>query len=289
MNNNHSMLASNARPTRMQAALATSALVLAMVAGATCGAVAQNAQGFWDGVKSRGTLRCAYATSAPYMIKDVKTNDYSGTFLDMCKQFAAELKVEVSFTDTTWDNIIAGLQADQWDLAPALTRTPARAMAINYSIPVVYDETTLIYRRDNSKISNPAPDLSTLDVAGMKIGVVSGQSHDFAITERFKNAEIVRLPTIEAVNLALLSGRLDAVAASIYINRVFEGANAEQVTTVVPQPPLTKNGVAFGLPRTADWHDVNVLNIFLEKIVATGNADASMKRYSDQMISVAHK
>ena len=68
-------------------------------------------------------------------MRDPATGEYSGFFADLCREFAEVLKVKPEFVDTTWDNIVAGLQAGKWDVSLALNRTPARAMAVQFSDP----------------------------------------------------------------------------------------------------------------------------------------------------------
>lgn len=70
-------------------------------------------------------------------MRDPATGDYSGFYADLCREFADVLKVKPEFVDTTWDNIVAGLQAGKWDVSLALNRTPARAMAVQFSIPAM--------------------------------------------------------------------------------------------------------------------------------------------------------
>ncbi|MGO7428811.1 transporter substrate-binding domain-containing protein, partial [Rhizobium ruizarguesonis] len=85
---------------------------------------------YWQGVQKAGVLRCGAAVAPPYVMRDPATGEYSGFFADLCKEFAEVLKVKPEFVDTTWDNIVAGLQAGKWDLSLALNRTPTRAMAV---------------------------------------------------------------------------------------------------------------------------------------------------------------
>ncbi|MDE3027613.1 MAG: transporter substrate-binding domain-containing protein, partial [Paracoccaceae bacterium] len=107
---------------------AAAVVVAASMAGAA------HADGYWQKVQAAGVLRCGAAVAPPYVMRDPATGAYSGFFADLCREFADTLKVKPQFVDTTWDNIVAGLQAGKWDMSLALNRTPARAMAINFSI-----------------------------------------------------------------------------------------------------------------------------------------------------------
>ncbi|SCW66855.1 polar amino acid transport system substrate-binding protein [Ancylobacter rudongensis] len=261
------------------------ALGLAVVTGLQ--AAPAHADGYWSEVQKRGTLRCASAISPPYVMKDLKTGEYGGAYLDLCKQFADVLKVKIEFVDTTWDNVVAGLQAGKWDMSPALNRTPARALVINYSGIAGYDEMNFAYLLATEKTKNPAGDLSTFDVPGMRIGVMSGSAQDHKVTERFKKAQIVRLPDANGLNLALLSGRVDVAGADSTTNLLLQTANADKVGILEAHPALMKQGISFGLPPQLTYHDIQVLNIFLEEKVSLGAVDASLKHWSEVYLAGA--
>ncbi|WP_244493939.1 MULTISPECIES: substrate-binding periplasmic protein [Mesorhizobium] len=256
-------------------------LGVASIAAAMLATPAAHADGFWKAVQDRGALRCAAAISPPYVMKDLKTGEYGGAYLDLCKQFADVLKVKVEFVDTTWDNVVAGLQAGKWDMSPALNRTPARALVINYSAIAGYDEMNFAYMLANTKVKDPAHDLSTFDKPGIRVGVMSGSAQDHKVTERFKQAEIVRLPDANGLNLALLSGRVDVAGADSTTNLLLQTANPEKVGLVDASPALMKQGISFGLPSTISQRDLDVLNIFLEEKVALGEVDRLLKHWSE--------
>ena len=262
-------------------------LGLAVTVSAAAFSVPVHASDFWKGIQDRGTLRCAAAVAPPYVIKDLKTGEYGGAYLELCKQFADVLKVKIEYVDTSWDNIIAGLQAGKWDISPALNRTPARAMVINYTIPSSYDQMNLAYLSTNEKLQNAPADLSTIDQSGIRIGVTSGQAGDRIVTEHFKQAQIVRLPDPNGLNLALLSGRIDVVANDATTNLLLQTANKDKVVLLDPAPALMKQGIAFGLPPTVSPQEMDVFNIFLEEKIALGEVDRLMKHWAEIVLQAA--
>ncbi|ATN35976.1 hypothetical protein ACO34A_19405 [Rhizobium sp. ACO-34A] len=250
-------------------------------------ATSAHADGFWKAVQDRGTLRCAAAISPPYVMKDLKTGEYGGAYLDMCKQFAEVLKVKVEFVDTTWDNVVAGLQAGKWEMSPALNRTPARALAIAYSSIAGYDEMNFAYLMDNDKVKDPNPDLSTIDQPGVRLGVMSGSAQDHKVTERFKQAEIVRLPDANGLNLALLSKRIDVAAADSTTNMLLQVAHKDKVALLEAHPALMKQGISYGLPPSISQRDLDVLNIFIEEKVALGDVERSLEHWGEVYLAGA--
>lgn len=251
---------------------------LALLGGlaATAPVQAQQAESIWAPIQKAGVLRCGAAVAPPYVMRDPGTGQYTGYFAELCKQFADVLKVKPQFVDTTWDSIVAGLQAGKWDLSLALNRTPARALAVTFSIPAAESDISLVYNKGNAKVGKPTS-IADVDKPGMTLAVMSGTAQDKAVSGVVKNATIVRLPSSDETRLALISKRADMVVDESDSNDMFAQQNLDWSATLSPSPALSKQGVAFGLRRDASAADLEVINIFLEEKVATGAVDRLIK------------
>jgi len=273
----------------MLSKMITSALrampALALVAGLSAtSAHAQTAEGYWQGVQKAGVLKCGAAVAPPYIMRDPATGEYSGFYADLCREFADALKVKAEFVDTTWDNIVAGLQASKWDVSLALNRTPARAMAVQFSIPAMEYQISLVYNKNNPKIPQGATSVADVDKAGVTIAVMSGTAQDKAISAAVKTATIMRLPGNDETRLALTSKRADILVDASDTNLLLTQANPDWAVALSPTPALAKQGVSFGLPHNMSTADVEVVNIFLEEKVATGHVDDLIKKAVDQVL-----
>ena len=88
------------------------AFAAAMAVGLSfAGAASAQEEGAWTVVQKSGELRCGAGEAPPYVMKDPATGEYTGFFVEMCRGFAKVLEVEPVFVDTSWDNMVAGLQA----------------------------------------------------------------------------------------------------------------------------------------------------------------------------------
>ncbi len=268
--------------TRILKPMAAAAVVAAALSGA---AAAQAADGYWQKVQAAGTLRCGAAVAPPYVMRDPASGEYSGFFADLCREFAEVLEVQPEFVDTTWDNIVAGLQAGKWDVSLALNRTPARAMAVQFSIPAMEYQISLAYNKDNPKIPAGAVSVGDLDLEGVTMAVMSGTAQDKAISAAVKTATILRLPTNDETRLAVISKRADILVDASDTNQLFTQSNPDWAVALNPAPALAKQGVAFGLPHDLSAADVEVVNIFLEERVATGHVDALIARAVDEVLA----
>lgn len=256
-----------------------------IIAGASQ-AHAQSAEGYWQEIQKRGVLRCGAAVAPPHVIRDPQSGEYSGTFVDLCKKFAEDaLGVKAELVDTTWDNIVAGLQANRWDLSLALNQNPKRAMAIAFSQPVVQYEVSGVYDQANPKFSTQPASLADIDVSGVTIIVMSGTAQDSTLTTRVKNATILRLPDIDATRLALSSKRGDILIDDGDSNLLFAATNNDRWVTLNPNPAISKQGMAFGLRRDASYSDIQSLNFFIQEEIATGEVDRIMHGYVDKLAS----
>lgn len=266
---------------------ATAALVLVASFSPTA-ASAETTDGYWQGVQKTGALRCGAAVAPPYVMRDPASGEYSGFFADLCREFAEVLKVKPEFVDTTWDNIVAGLQAGKWDVSLALNRTPARAMAVQFSVPAMEYQISLAYNKENPKIPTGAAAVADIDKADVTLAVMSGTAQDKAISSVVKTATILRLPTNDEIRLAVVSRRADILVDASDTNQLFTQSNPDWAVALNPTPALAKQGVAFGLPHQLSAADVEVINIFLEERVATGHIEELIRKAVDQVLKTGN-
>ena len=253
------------------------AILTALILGISAAApVSAQEQGVWAAAQRSGELRCGAGEAPPYVMKDPATNEYSGFFVEMCREFAKVLQIKPVFIDSSWDNMIAGLQAGKWDLVMSLTATPQRALAITFSEPVWNTEATFVYNKSNPKLSDPKS-AADFDQAGMTIAVTSGTAQDKVLTDVIKNATIMRLGATSELRLSLMSKRADAIVDTSAANDIFATANADWAEVVRPEPTLEKRGVSFGLRRNTSNADLQVLNLFIKDEINSGRLDTMVK------------
>src|SRR5262245_16883515 len=137
----------------------------------------------WQNIQKAGVLRCGAAVAAPYVMRDPSSGQYSGYFVDLCRDFGEKvLKVKVEFVDTNWDNLVAGLQSGKWDLAMALNQSPERALAVSFSAPATDYQVSLVVNKENPKFSGSGNAIADYDKPGVTFAVMSGTAQDKAIT-----------------------------------------------------------------------------------------------------------
>jgi polar amino acid transport system substrate-binding protein len=249
-------------------------------------AVAQQSEDLWKEVQDRGVLRVGAALAPPHVMRDPKTGEYSGIFVDLVKEFGEQvLGVKVEFVDTTWDNLIAGMQAGKWDVAPALNRTAKRALSINYSIAPWQYEISFVFNKANPKIKPEWKSMADFDKDGITMSVMSGTAQDHTITDQIKHATIMRLPDVDAARLAVSSRRADISVDDADTNMLFAAVNKDWSNTVKPDPSLAKQGVAYGFRKAVSLEQIQAFDIFLQEAVAEGHVAKLGEFYVNKVIS----
>ncbi|WP_225935876.1 transporter substrate-binding domain-containing protein [Pseudomonas fakonensis] len=239
----------------------------------------------WENVHKAGVLRCGAAIAAPYVMRDAASGQYSGYFVELCRDFAENvLKVKAQFVDTSWDNQVAGIQSGKWDMAMALNMTPERAKAVAFSVPATDYQISLLINAKNPKFSAAGSNLADFDKPGVTIAVISGTAADKAVSGAIKQATLMRLPGSDETRMALMSKRADILADANDTNHLFAMANS-WVKEVTPVPALAKQGVSFALSRETPAEDLAQLDAYLTERRASGEIDKLVDQASAQIIA----
>ena len=256
------------------------ALACAAVLGgswAGTAAHAADADATWQKVRAAGVLRCGAAASPPYVIRNATTGQYSGPFPVLCQEFGEKvLKVKVQFVDTNWDNIVAGLQSDKWDVSLSLNDTPERRKAISFTQPAIDYSVNFAYNKSNPKLGQITA-LADLDKPNLTIAVMSGTVQDKAISPIFKQARIMRLPGFDETRMALMSKRADLLADDTVSNALLTTTHPSWAVAFNPTPALAQQGINFGVRKQTAEADIEVFNKFLDEQKRNGRIDELLK------------
>lgn len=248
--------------------------LLAVVAGLVTQSVAQERKSLIKEIQQRGELRVGYASADPHSFKDSASGQWKGIAVDIMEEWAKEMNVKHVPVDTSWDAMIAGLQAGKYDIAAALNRRPARALVVTFSAPYMYDTGTFAVHREKIKARNWAE----LDKKGVKIAVMMGTAEDKSLSRVAKNLEIVRLPDQNEARIAVQSGRAHGFFDDISGNAKFAKEN-KSVRLIIPDPTIELEGIGFAVRKGYALDDVQALDIMVENFVNTGKLKAAQDKY----------
>ncbi|AUT62787.1 substrate-binding periplasmic protein [Paraburkholderia terrae] len=240
----------------------------------------------WQKVREAGVLRCGAGITPPYVTRDAKTQQYGGLFTELCRGFAKDvLHVKPEFVDTSWPNMIAGVQSNKWDLAMSLSYSEERAKAIKFSAPVVYSSVTFVYNKNNPKLKKPPVTVTDLDKPELSVAVMSGSIADKAVGAQMKTTNIMRLPGTDETRLALMSKRTDFMADDSATNLIVVAAHPDSLSVFQPKPELVPQPACFGLNKGVSDADIDVLNKYIEEQRKNGSIDKLTKQAVDATVA----
>jgi polar amino acid transport system substrate-binding protein len=186
-----------------------------------------------DRIKSSGVLRAGINVALPWLGQNPDTREFFGPSLDIGKQIADQLGVKLELTTSASDVIIAGLQANQFDLAIApLFATEKRRAVVDF---VNYTSAGQCYAvlKENNKINT----LADLDKPSVVLGTWTGSGSEQAIKAKYKNV------TINSVVMAVGgANRMEEVLAHRIDAATLDSARAHLVEHQFPQLKIIPGG-----------------------------------------------
>jgi ABC-type amino acid transport substrate-binding protein len=162
-----------------------------------------------DRVREQKVLLAGIGISLPWLGQNPQTSQYFGPAIELGDRIAKTLGVKLELLPATWDVIIAGLQANKYDLLLApLFATEKRRQVVDF---VNWTEAGTCYAvlKENNKVNK----LEDLDQPTVSTAVWKGTGTEHAFVEKYKKAKIdsVVMPVTGANRLEdVLSKRVDA-------------------------------------------------------------------------------
>lgn len=157
-------------------------------------------------IKERGKIICGVKDSVfLFGFVDPKTNELAGFDVDICKELAKRLGVDVEFKTVTSKNRIPMLAQGSVDLlAATMTHKFSRDEQIDFSITYFMDGQKLLVKKGSGIAS-------TADLAGKKVGTVKGSTSEKNIIEAQPEAQVISFDEYPQAFLALKQGKVVAV------------------------------------------------------------------------------
>lgn len=243
----------------------------ATLAAATLAAGAGQAQDLIKRVIDRGTLRVGVAEGPPYQYPDAMTGEYVGLNMDLAREAADIIGVELEVVPATWATLVTGLEVDQYDVIFAnLFATPQRAVTVSFTDPYDTYGFHVMVRADSDLQS-----LEELNSPDVSFAGVAGTVEASYPKELFPDAVVNELVTDQANAgpTSVLSGQSDAVLVDPGLYRILTAQNPaikEQVRLLNGEDALLKPVSLSYAVRHADTDMKDFLNVFIRDKVANG-------------------
>ena len=204
-----------------------------------------------------GTLRVGVNPDFPPMSSYGMTNQIEGFDVDVANRIAEELDVRVQLVPTPTAQRVAFLTSGRIDIAlGALTRTPARARLIDFTVPL-HTEAMSVLTTDRVDASS----WRDLDDPSVTLVNMRGNLSVELLKERLPKAKVLLVDGNADVVRALAQGRADALVENIDFFLKFNWRRLDEV--------IYASHCSIGLARGNDALR-NFLNILLYELHTSG-------------------
>ncbi len=221
-------------------------------------------------------VRIGYIPSPPGTIKDPKTGEVTGYYVEGVRYMFKSINVEVEFVETTWATFIAGLQSGQFDFSIAGTfATIQRAAAVEFTRPIHYLGYSAVAKKGDTRFKS----LADLNQDGIKIAVVQGGAGQEYVKENFPKAQIVALATgnLTAPFMEVAAGRTDIGIEDASQARRF-AAQQPSVVDLFANEPYNVLPICWSVKR-GNQDLLNFLNVSIEFMLGTGRWEKMAEKY----------
>ncbi len=185
------------------------ALASAMALGVAAPAVAQDKSVIQE-IQERGAIKIGLSLFTPWSMRDLN-GELIGFELDVGRQLAEDMGVEVEFIPTAWDGIIPALVAGNFDvIISGMTVTPQRNLTVNFSYPYAYSGMTILANIEMTE-GFTLEDYNSPDVT---FSARRGATPATVIAEMFPEAELLLFDEDGAATQEVLNGNAHATMAS---------------------------------------------------------------------------
>ncbi len=207
----------------------------------------------FDRVRRTKVLRiAALPGELPYFQKDLATGEWSGACISMAQDIAKVFDARLEYVEFTYGNSVLDLQSNKIDLAFALNPTPARALSIAFTRPMITHPFGCLAKK------GLAPKTwDDLNKPELVIVFDIGCLHETAARRYCPKAQLTGFKTRDECTLALQSGRADAHIQAALLGLSTVGKNpslgsvlpADQSDGGAAELPRRAAGAGYALPR----------------------------------------
>lgn len=224
-------------------------------------------------IRKKGYMTLATnAEFEPFEYKD--GNDIVGIDIDISREIAKRIGVELKITDVSFDALPLELSGGNCDFAAAaISYSEDKAKNVGFSDPY-FDAKQAIIVPSNSQIEGKD------DLYEKKIGVHMGTTGDLYCTENLKSSQIFRYNKGSEAVLDMVSGRIDAVVIDNLPAKKLVDRNRGGIKTL--NEYLFEEQYRIVVPKGSDGL-LSVINVILTEMKNDGSMDFIVEKYENSV------
>jgi len=222
----------------------------------------------------RGVLRVGLNMSNFLLVNSKDSSGLpNGVSPDVGKKLAEELNLNCKLVQFERPGLLAdAVGDDQWDVGN-IAYEKERGKTIDFSDPYVNIDANFIFRSKDNFYSN-----DDINSPGIKIAVVERSAYDLWLTENFKNAELIKVKTIDNSHKLFRKGDVDVLAG--LKPKLIEELKLNSDFKIISNPfTYIKQsiGIKKGNPEILDF-----LNKFISKMIKEAFIEGLLKKHKVQ-------
>jgi len=160
----------------------------------------------WNEIMAQKKLTaCVVPSYQPYSARDASGN-WSGFAVEMAKDLAKSLHVDLAFVETSFKTVVLDLQSGKCNVFFGFNATPERALAIDFAGPLY---TLGFAALDRPGFTPKGDHWADLNDPSIRVCYAVGNSSEQQIKRFAPKSTQVALPNSDDCALAIMSGRAD--------------------------------------------------------------------------------
>jgi len=226
-----------------------------------------------------GKLRGGFLTVPLYASKDAGTGQFRGVAPDLGGDLARQLGVPYEPVPyASVPALMAGAKAGEWDIT-TMGINQERAALMDFSVAFMEVEQGFLIRAGLA--INTADEV---DRAGIRVGVLEKAAGDVVLTQRLKNAVIVRAASANDLFALIKNGKVDVVAGTT--SRLYEELPRLPGSRVL-EGRFTVEPVGMAVPKGRSAAGAQYVNRFIGEAKASGLVKRAIESAGLRGVTVA--
>ncbi|MDF1698852.1 MAG: transporter substrate-binding domain-containing protein [Saprospiraceae bacterium] len=238
-----------------------------------------------DRITGSNTLRVGYLEWAPCVVKDKRTNEMSGIFIDMVNQISMSLNdsMKIEWVETSLANFRTDLKTDKFDfcVGPTFINIP-RSSAVDFSKPICYVGNSGVVLKGNSSKYNS---LEKLNSENVRIAVLQGQAMEAFCNTYIPKAKIVSIQGKDLTSplQAVISNRADIGFMNVVTTSGFALEHPEIEVVEINENKLEVLPLSWTTLHS-DISLMNFLNSSISYLSITGKIQEFQSKYDIKLL-----
>jgi polar amino acid transport system substrate-binding protein len=214
----------------------------------------------FDRVRRTKTLRiAALPGELPYFKKDISTGEWSGAAISMAKDIAKAFDAQLAYVESTYGNSVLDLQSNKIDLAFSLNPSPARALSVGFTHPMIIHPFGCLARQGLDPKT-----WGDIDKPDLKVAFDIGSLHEVVARRFAPKAQLTGFTNRDQVVLALQSGHADVIVQAALIGLTTVGRNPSLGPFHLLGSPTVALPTDLAVQHEPDTRFVEVINAWLD-------------------------